>query len=115
MANGDSTGMSRQAFSIAYNGEGRRDVHSMDVEALAPALLAFGRLIREANTEINGKNATSKVLVTTDFENKCFFINFETILGIVRYVRSLLGDDSVKTAKEILEWIGLQHRLHQGR
>jgi hypothetical protein len=107
MATSDGAEMSRQSFSVAYDGVGRRDVHTMDVEALGPALLAFGKLIREANSEINGRNATAKVLVTTDFENKCFYINFETILGVAGYIKSLVGDDSVKTAKEILEWIGL--------
>ncbi len=40
--------MSRQEFSIAYSGSGRSSDHTMDVEVLAPALMALGRLIREA-------------------------------------------------------------------
>lgn len=99
--------MSKQAFSVSYAGSERPDHHSIDVEALAPALLAFGRLIREANTEFNGKKSTAKVVVVSDFEHKCFNINFEAIVGVYEQIKSLLGSDAAKTAKEILEWIGL--------
>ena len=56
MADGEIT---RQAFHVAYVGESADD-HSMDVEALAPALLAFGKLVRAANREINGDRASVK-------------------------------------------------------
>ena len=59
--------MSRRTFEIAYAGPS--DEHSMDVQELAPALLGIGQLIREANTALNGKKATVKVLVVSDFEH----------------------------------------------
>lgn len=100
--------MSRQKFSVAYSGKNRIDDHTIDVEALAPALMAFGKLIRECNAEVNGKRSTSKVLVVSDFEHKCFNINFDVIVGYIEQLKTLLGDDPVKTAKEILELIGLR-------
>ena len=99
--------MTKQDFAIAYNGANRVDIHSIDVEALSPALLAVGRLIREASKEVNGKKATTKVLVKSDFEHKCFSINFELLSGILNQVKFYLGLEHVKTAKELLEWIGL--------
>lgn len=101
--------MSRHEFSIAYDGAAlvAEGDHSIDVQMLAPALLAFGKLIREANTEFNGKKSTSKVLVVSDFEHKCFNINFEVVLGIIEQIKTLLGSEPVKTAKEVLEWLGL--------
>jgi len=99
--------MSKQAFSVSYNGSTRADDHTMDVEALAPALLAFGKLIREANVELNGKKSISKVLVTSDFEHKCFNVNFEAVVGVFDAIKSLIGDENVKSAKEVLEWIGI--------
>ncbi len=99
--------MTRQDFSIAYNGSARADIHTIDVEALSPALLAVGRLIREASKEVNGKKATTKVLVKSDFEHKCFYINFELLSGAWEQVRALIGMENVKSAKELLEWIGL--------
>jgi hypothetical protein len=44
--------VSRHAFQVVYDG-GPASLHTMDVETLAPALLAFGRLIRESNTVLN--------------------------------------------------------------
>ena len=99
--------MSRQNFSVAYDGEDRQNDHTIDVETLAPALLAFGKMLREANTEINGKKSKSNILVSSDFEHKCFQINFELAVSLYEQVRSLLGSEPVSTAKEVLEWVGL--------
>ena len=99
--------MSRQAFAVAYDGALRPDDHSIDVQTLAPALMAFGRLLREANSGFNGKKAKTKVVVVSDFEHKCFNINFELLVGIYDQVKDFLGIDQTKTAKEVLEWVGL--------
>ena len=99
--------MSRKEFSVAYDGPEKADDHTIDVDVLAPALLAFGRLIREANREVNGKAATAQVLVVSDFEHKCFNVNFDVVLSFYEQVRQLLGHQEVKDAKDILEWIGL--------
>jgi hypothetical protein len=101
------TDMSRHEFSVAYDGLEPVENHSIDVENLAPALLAFGKLIREANIEFNGKKSTSKVLVVSDFEAKCFHVNFEVIVSALQQIRSLLDSSEVSTAKTILEWLGL--------
>ncbi|MGQ3487600.1 hypothetical protein [Roseovarius pacificus] len=103
----DDPEMSRKEFSVAYNGTDRQSEHSIDVDLLAPALLAFGKLIREANKEINGKNATVNVLVVSDFEHKCFNINFEVVLTLMEQIKTLIGTQEAKDAKEILEWLGL--------
>ena len=87
--------MSRHGFSVAYDGKDAE--HSIDVESLAPALLAFGKLIREANVEFNGKRATAKVVVVSDFEHKCFNINFDvmyhspSISKVSVWLRSAMG------------------------
>ncbi len=109
MAEKESREVSKYEFSIAYDGKALAagDVHAIDVQSLAPALLAFGKLIREANTEFNGKKSTAKVLVVSDFEHKCFNINFEVVLGLLEQLKTLLGSEPVKTAKEVLEWLGL--------
>lgn len=101
--------VSRHEFSIAYDGAAlaEADEHAIDVQTLAPALLAFGKLIREANSEFNGKKSTAKVVVVSDFEHKCFNINFEAIIGYYEQLKTLLGAEPIKTAKEVLEWLGL--------
>lgn len=103
----DLDGMSRKEFSVAYASSSHPDDHSIDVDVLAPALLAFGKLIREANRETNGKASTAKVLVVSDFEHKCFNINFEVVLTLWEQARTLVGLEQVKDAKEILDWLGI--------
>lgn len=99
--------MSKQHFSVSYSGSTRIGDHTMSVDALAPALLAFGKLIRETNYEFNGKATTARVFVNADFENRCFHIDFNTVISYFDQVKTLLGQEPVKTAKEVLEWIGL--------
>lgn len=99
--------MSRHEFSVAYLGQERKDDPSIDVQVLAPALLAFGRLLREANAEFNGKKSTAKVLVVSDFERKCFNINFELVVGLYEHIKTLLSTEPAKSAKEVLEWVGI--------
>lgn len=99
--------MSKASFSVAYDGDGRRDDHTMNVELLAPALLGFGKLIREANAEINGKRATADVRVVSDFEHKCFQINFETVVTYYEMIKTFLDQPQVQSAKNIVECVGL--------
>ncbi|MFH0303294.1 hypothetical protein AAFX91_40430, partial [Bradyrhizobium sp. 31Argb] len=106
MSTSESGDMSRHSFQIAYDG-GPASGHSMDVEALGPALLAVGRLIREANTVLNEKRATVKVLVTSDFEHKCFNVNFEVVQSILQHLKTLLQDENVQTATKLLQTIGM--------
>jgi hypothetical protein len=103
----DTLTVTEQSFAIAYSGKNRADDHSIDVEALAPALLAFGRLIREANSELNGNRSKSKVLVNSDFEDKCFHIDFDVIVSYADQLKAtLLAIEPLKTARDILELIG---------
>ena len=109
MVDTGSRDVSRHVFSVAYDGKALTDgqAHSIDVQALAPALLAFGKLIREANAEFNGKKSTAKVLVVSDFEHRCFNINFEAIIGLFEQIKTLIGSADAKSAKDILQWLGL--------
>lgn len=97
--------MSRQTFRVAYDGDD--DTHAMDVQELAPALIAFGRLVREANTQLNGKKSTVRVFVQSDFEHKCFNINFEIVQTWWNQAATFLGTDEYKNARQLLIDLGI--------
>jgi hypothetical protein len=99
-------GMTAAKFQIAYDGDALRN-HTMDVQQLAPAMLAFGNLLRESNRQINGEKAKVNLLVSSDLEHKCFAVTFDLVLSFYDQIKTFLKHEDVQTAKEILEWIGL--------
>ena len=92
--------------TIRYDGP-MLSAHEMDVHDLAPALLALADLIQIANQKFNGSHANIRVLVNADVEQKCFMIDICLVQTFLEQAKGLLGDDGVKTAKEIAEWIGI--------
>lgn len=96
----------RQVFQVAYHGDNPDD-HTIDVEALVPALRGFDRLVRESNAILNGNRSRMRVVVASNFEHKCFHINFEVIQHAIEVTKTFLEDDYVKTAKNILQIIGV--------
>jgi hypothetical protein len=94
------------SFEIAYDGDDLRD-HRMDVQQLAPALLALGNLIRDANALLNEDRSRVKVLVQSDFEHKCFSVSLDVVQSVFEHARSFLDHKDVKTAREVLEVLGL--------
>lgn len=98
--------MSKEIVQMVFRGDAVAE-HAMDVEQLAPALMAVGELCREANKIINADRAKVHVLVKSDFERGSFDINFEVVQTIYDQVRGLLQDQRVATAKELLEWLGI--------
>ena len=79
----------------------------MDVSDLAPALLALGDLIKQANFAVNRDAAKVNLVVQSDFHHACFQVSLELIQSIYSSLASLLDDDNVKSAKELAEWLGL--------
>lgn len=98
--------MNSAEFQTVYDGEALRK-HTIDVEQLAPAMLALGELVREANARINGDRSKVKLLVRANHETQCFDVSFELIQTFYNQIKSLLGDDEIKNAKELLEWLGI--------
>lgn len=92
--------------TIRYDGPALAG-HEMDVQDLAPALLALADLIQIANQKFNGSHASMKVLVNADVEQKCFMIDISLVQTFLEQAKGLLGSDGVKTAKEIAEWVGI--------
>ena len=98
--------MKRIHTTIKYDGPALAD-KSMDVAHLAPALLALSDLVKEANRYANGDRAAAKIYVKADIEQKCFELDVSVALTIWEQAKLLLADENVRSAKDILEWIGI--------
>ena len=98
--------MSSQKVRIRYDGPALSE-NSIDIDDLAPSLLAIGELCKLANRKFNGKNANVKVLVNANLEQNCFELNFELVQTFLSQAKALFNIEEVATAKELLEWIGI--------
>jgi hypothetical protein len=91
---------------LRYDGPALAD-HKMDVADLAPALMAFGSLCREANRVLNGDRAAVRVFVNADIQANCVTISLDVVWSLFESAKQLLQDERVSTAKDILEWLGI--------
>ncbi|MBX9727906.1 MAG: hypothetical protein K2X31_03260 [Sphingopyxis sp.] len=91
---------------IRYDGPAL-STHEMDVQDLAPALLALAEIVQIANKKFNDGQAEMRVLVNADVEQKCFMIELSLVQSLLEQARGFFGHEDVKTAKDIAEWIGL--------
>jgi hypothetical protein len=81
--------------------------HEMDVQDLAPALLALAEIAQIANRKFNGDRASLRVLVNADVEQQCFQLDLSLIQSLMDQAQALLGKDNVATAAELAQMIGL--------
>lgn len=100
--------MSSDHIRLRYDGPALAG-HSIDVDDLAPALLALGDLCKIANNKFNGDRAAVKVLVNADLEQNCFEISIQLVQTLLEQARTLINHDDVSTAKEIFEWLGITY------
>lgn len=97
----------RVQFSVAYSSSQNPHDHSIEAELLAPSLVATSKLLKEMNYEANKKSTECNLRIISEFERKCFNINFELITSIIDAAMPLIESERAKTAKDILEWAGL--------
>ena len=81
--------------------------HEMDVQDLAPALLAMAEIVQIANRKFNGDAVAIRVMVDADVEQQCFQLDLSLVQTVMSQAATLLGQKEVATAKEIAEWIGI--------
>src|SRR2546427_5812207 len=97
--------VSSAELSITYDGEMVR-TGLMDVQELAPALLASGKLIEKANRLLNGETTSINLKVKSDFQRGSFLVNFVVDQSLLEQAKNfLLLHPHIKDAKEILETI----------
>lgn len=92
--------------TIRYDGPALTG-HEMDVQDLAPALLALAEIAQIANRKFNGERASMKVLVNADVEQQCFMLDLSLVQSLLDQATALFTKENIKTAKDIAEMIGL--------
>ncbi|MDR6834667.1 MULTISPECIES: hypothetical protein [unclassified Sphingopyxis] len=92
--------------TIRYDGPALAS-HEMDVQDLAPALLALAEIAKIANHKFNGDKASIRILVNADTEQKCFQLDLSLVQSWMDHAALFVGKDNVATARQIAEMIGL--------
>jgi len=92
--------------TIRYDGPALAD-HEMDVQDLAPALLALADIAKIANQKFNGDRASIRVLVNADTEQKCFQLDLSLVQSWLDQASLLIGKDNLTTIEQIAHIIGL--------
>lgn len=98
--------MSEYEAIIRYDGPALAD-HKMDIEDIAPALMALADLCKRANALANDDRASVRVFIDMDVEQHCAQFKIQVVQTAFEAVKALLDDDGVATAKTILEWLGI--------
>lgn len=95
---------SREIIKIQWDGPALDD-HFIEVEDLAPALLALADLVTSANRIANNESATIKVLVSAKPEQNCVVFDIQLLQSIIAATRSILQQDDLATIKDIMRWL----------
>ena len=98
--------MSSASITVRYDGPALAG-HQMDVADLAPALLGISELCKIANRRFNAERAVMKVFIGTDAEHQCFQFRLDVVQTLWQQAQAVIAHHDIKSAKEILEWIGL--------
>ena len=91
---------------IRFNGSALEN-KSINVEHIAPFLLALSDLVREVNAYANGDRADVEIFINADIEQNCFELGIEFVQTIWKQTKDLVLDDDVVAIKEIIGWIGI--------
>lgn len=106
-ATGKMDHMSKATFHVLYDGPALVN-HEMNVNDLAPALLALGEVIEAANDVLNGaKRAKVNLNVRASFRTGCFGIELDVAQTLLQHVGSLFGSLPTITAQDLLKCLGL--------
>ena len=92
--------------TIRYDGPALAG-NDMDVQDLAPALLALAEIVKLANRKFNGDGADIQVLVNADIEQRCFQLDLKLVQSVLEKAKGFFAADGVATAKDIADWIGI--------
>lgn len=97
--------MSTASFQIVYDGYALQG-STMDVRELAPALLALGDVLDEANNTFNSGHAKISLKVNASFKSGCFGVDLSVVQGLLEQALGLIKQTPIESAKELVELLG---------
>ena len=97
-------GKDRIQLRIAYTGEAV-DGGTMDIAVLGPALIAFSKLINEANKVLHQDDSKIHVNVNADFKRGSFEIQLDVIRTVVEQIQNLFIVDT--KVDDIVHYLGI--------
>lgn len=97
--------VSHASFEVVYDGPALAG-STIDVRELAPALLAFGDVIEQANLTLNAGRTSVALRVNASFKSGSFGINFSIVQSLMNQVAALFKDPAVVSAREVTEHLG---------
>jgi hypothetical protein len=94
--------MSTTSFQVVYDGPALEG-SSIDVRYLAPALLAIGKTIEEANACLNGEHTKVSVRVNASFKTGCFGVELSVVQSLVKHAIDFLSGEGITKASGIVD------------
>ena len=91
---------------IAYNGEALENC-SMDINDLAPALMAFGQFVMRANEVIGNKQQVRVMLTADSLHRGSFDVSLELVYTTLEQMKALVGfadESGISALMEVLGW-----------
>lgn len=96
----------QDVFQIKYDGPALTE-GTIDVNDLAPALLALGDLFQEANQLLTKGEATISLKVKADFEKGSFTINLQVIQSCINRISDIFTGQEATALLNLLKIIGV--------
>lgn len=97
--------MSHTHFQVVYDGPALAG-STIDVRELAPALLAFGEVLEQANHTLNGGRAQVSLRVSASFKSGSFGIDFSVVQRLIDQALSLFKEPAVVSARQLADQLG---------
>lgn len=98
--------MAEAQFYVVYDGPALED-SQMNINDLAPALLALGDLFKEANSVLNKSEMAVQLKVRASFRTGSFGIDLIAVQTTLQSLLSIFNSDAVNGALNLIEILGL--------